>query len=226
MSVSMAYPEPIQKQNIDKIYSFESLPTESISTILKTEFVINQAFHYHQPPATYCLLEEFFADPSRSSKYFLGGVHAQLALWSLTRLIRDSSKPVGNQPWQEVSGYRARHSICVYHLSCASVSSPLLVNFPTIDPGNLKDEDSEQWHDHFLNKAVTQLLLVCKYRFCSRTWLLIQYSIIRRTERHLNLIFSRKKLVKKIHTSIYCTFTATIRKVYASSSWSLYILCG
>lgn len=227
MSVSMAYPEPIRKQNIDRIYSFKSLPTESILTILKSEFVINQAFHYHQPSATYSLLEEFFADPSRSSKYFLGEVHAQLALWSLTTLIGDSSKPVGNQPWWQVAGYRAQHSICVYHLSRASVSSPLLVKFPTIDPGNLKDEDSEQWHDHFLNKAVTQLLLVCKYRYCSHTWFLIQHSIIRRTARHLNLIFPRKKLVKKIHTSIYCTFTATIRKVYASSSWSFsYILCG
>jgi len=151
----MAYPEPIRKQSIDKIYSFESLLTEIISTILKSEFVINKAFHYHQPAATYSLLEEFFADPSRSSEYLLGEVHAQLALWSLTILIGDPLKPVGNQSWQEVSGYRAQCSICAYHLSRASVSSPLLVNFPTIDPGNWRDEDYKQWHDFFLNKTVT-----------------------------------------------------------------------
>jgi hypothetical protein len=220
MAISMAYPEPIRKRIIDKIYSFESLPTEMISTILKSEFVINKAFHYHQPAATYSLLEEFFADPSRSSKYCLDEAHAQLALWSLTTLMGDPSKPVGNQFSQDVAGYGAQHSICVYHLSHASVSSPLLVNFPTIHPGNLRDEDCGHWHDLFLNKSVTRLLLVCKYRICSHTWFLIQYLIIRRTARHMNSIFSTNKLVKKSYTSIYWTFTATIIKVYASSSWS------
>ena len=108
-----------------------------------------------------------------------------MALWSITSLIQNSSKHVANQPLpscKNKSIYRVHLSICVYHLSHASILSPVLVDFPTIGSAKLRiwggssdsdsncedsdldcedsDSDCENFEDQLPSKAIT--LFVCK----------------------------------------------------------------
>lgn len=159
-----------------KIYPPENLPAQRIAAILKSESTIISAFaescHSRFGLPSYLQLKQFFKDPSRSAEYFLGDTNAQLAIWSLTTLLRGPSSLVESHvpPFKlgiefgepECIPYDKRCSICIHHLSCASVSSPVLVDFPRpVDPalGAELDED--------LNKAIVRFLLVCKQELLS-----------------------------------------------------------
>ncbi|KIK05944.1 hypothetical protein K443DRAFT_318427 [Laccaria amethystina LaAM-08-1] len=132
-----------------QIYSSANLPT-AINILKKITF----SFDYLDLSSPYekgtiNLLEDFFADPSRSAEFFLGGINAQMAVWSLTSLIGDPQKyEVANQPLppnQIGITYHLHGLFCIYHLSHASISLPLLVKFPTINPKKLRiwDGDSD-----------------------------------------------------------------------------------
>jgi hypothetical protein len=159
-----------------EIYPPENLPAERIAAILKSESSIITAFaescHSRFGLPSYLQLKQFFKDPSRSAEYFLGDINAQLAIWSLTTLLRGPSNLVESHvpPFKlgiefgepECIPYDKRCSICIHHLSCASVLSPVLVKFPRpVDPtlGAGLDED--------LNKAIVRFLLVCKQELLS-----------------------------------------------------------
>ena len=147
-----------------KIYPPENLPAQRIAAILKSESTIISAFaescHSRFGLPSYLQLKQFFKNPSRSAEYFLGDINAQLAIWSLTTLLRGPSNLVESHdsPFKqgiefgepECIPYDTRCSTCIHHLSCASVSSPVLVNFPRPDPalGAGLDED--------LNKAIVR----------------------------------------------------------------------
>jgi len=137
---------------MNQVYSLGSLSTGS--TILELNRYISGAFdylHLYERRETVDLLEEFFADPSRSGDFFLGNINTQMAVWSLTSLTGDPSKhEVANQPLPPNEDRRTNkhlhHLLCIYHLSHASISSPVLVKFPTLDPVKLRiwggDSDS------------------------------------------------------------------------------------
>ena len=135
---------------MDRIYSSKSLP--SYSDMSRSTGWICSVFESLYNPeirGTTDILEEFFADASRSAEFFLGHINTQMALWSITSLVQDSSKHVANQPLpycKDQSIYRLQLSICVYHLSHASISSPVLVDFPMIGSAKLRiwggDSDS------------------------------------------------------------------------------------
>ena len=181
--------QDVFKVLMDNIYSSKSLPT--YSDISRPTGVISSGFDFIDFAETRAtdILEEFFADPSRSAEFFLGQINTQMALWSLTSLIQNSSKHVANQPLpycKDQSMYRLHLSICVYHLSHASILSPALVDFPTIGSAKLRiwgggsgsdldcedsdsgceesgsgsDSDCEKSEDQLPSKAIT--LSVCK----------------------------------------------------------------
>jgi hypothetical protein len=194
--------------HMEQIYTLENLPT-AFSDILNRErsFELDYFPSSRLPETrgTIHLLEAFFTDPSRSAEFFLGDINAQMAVWSLTSLIGDLSKhEVENQPLPPNEDGRTywhlHHLLCIYHLSHASILSPVLVKFPTIDPVKMKIQggdsdsksedqlprkaiplfickgcqDSEDSKDR-LRKAVTQFLLVCCNRSLSH---IVSYSYI------------------------------------------------
>jgi hypothetical protein len=145
------------------IYSSENISTCRISEILEPERIKMFSSLVEQVHTRSQLLK-FFKDPSRSAAYFLGDMNAQLAMWSLTTLIWDPSNLHKNHvPSFELElskpksiSYKEHCSICINHLSCASVFSPILINFPNpINPalGIGLHED--------LAKPIVQFLLVC-----------------------------------------------------------------
>ena len=142
LSTYKVYIHPdVFKALMDNIYSSKSLP--SYSDISWPTGVISSGFDFIDFAETRAtdILEEFFADPSRSAEFFLGQINTQMALWSLTSLIQNSSKHVANQPLpycKDQSIYRLHLSICAYHLSHASILSPVLVDFPTIGSAKLR----------------------------------------------------------------------------------------
>lgn len=148
------------------VYSSENLSTERISEVLEPDqikFFSNLVEQIH----TRSQLLKFFKDPSHSAEYFLGDMNAQLAMWSLSTLTRDPSNLSKNHvpsfeqrtilklsELKSIS-YKEHCSICINHLSCASVLSPVLINFPNpIDPAL-----GIGLHEG-LAKAIVQFLLV------------------------------------------------------------------
>jgi len=132
--------------HMGQIYSSANLPT-AINLLKDISFAFDY-LHLSRPSerGTINLLEDFFADPSRSAEFFLGDINAQMAVWSLTSLIGDPSKhKVANQSLPPNEDRITHHLFCIYHLFHASISSPLLVNFPTINPKKLRiwDGDSD-----------------------------------------------------------------------------------
>ena len=113
---------------MDMIYSSKSLPSEpDMRNLNQSIFYIFDYLDFKKTREATDILEKFFADPSRSAEFFLSHLHTQMALWSLTSLTQDSSKHAANLPLElceEKSTFRVHHSICVYHLSCASILSP------------------------------------------------------------------------------------------------------
>ena len=150
------------------IYSSENLSIHRISEILEPER-IKMVSSLVEQAHTRSQLLKFFKHPSRSAEYLLDDMNAQLAMWSLTTLIWDPSNlPKGDLPSFEQGtklklskpksiSYKEHCSICINHLSRASVLSPFLINFPSpINPalGIGLHED--------LAKAIVRFLLVCQ----------------------------------------------------------------
>ena len=180
------YPDSeVLKILLDRIYSFRSLPYSYMSRQTQLLSSVFEFLYHPETRGTTNILEEFFADPSRSAEFFLGHINTQMALWSITSLIQSSSKHVANQPLpycKDQSIFRLHCSVCVYHLAHASISSPVLVDFPTIGSENLRiwgggsdpdsncedsdldcedcDLDHEKSEDQSPRKAIT--LSVCK----------------------------------------------------------------
>ena len=78
---------------IDMIYSSKSLPSEpDMLNLSQSIFFIFDYLDVKKTGEATDILEEFFANPSRSAEFFLGHLHTQMALWSLTSLTQDSSK--------------------------------------------------------------------------------------------------------------------------------------
>ena len=173
----------VLKVLMDRIYSSRSLPSYSSMSRARGRICSIFEFLYHEEAqGTTDILEEFFADPSRSAEFFLGHINTRMALSSINSLIQNSSKHVANQslPYcKDQSIYRLHLSICAYHLSHASILSPVLVDFPTIGSAKLRilgggsDSDSGckkcQDSKDQLRKAVTRFLLVCCNRSYSST---------------------------------------------------------
>ena len=141
---------------IRQIYSLENLST-TFSDTLNRERVINLEYMFpsriSERRGIINLLGAFFADPSHSAEFFLGDVHAQMAVSSLTSLVQNPSKnEVASQPLppkEDWKTYRLlHHLLCIYHLSHASISSSVLVNFPTIDPMKLKIQGGDSGSDY------------------------------------------------------------------------------
>ena len=163
----------MQKVLMNKMYLLESLP--SYAALLELDQSICFAFDYLclHPIKTrqeIDLLDAFFADPSRSADFFLGDINAQMAVWSLTTLDQDFSI-VASQPLpspEDETFFMLHHSICAYHLSHASILSPVLVNFPRIGSTKLRiwggdsdsnceepDLDCKKYEDQLPSKAIT-----------------------------------------------------------------------
>ena len=141
---------------IQQIYSLENLST-TFSDTLNRERAITLDYIFSsrisETRGTINLLGAFFADPSRSAEFFLGDVHAQMAVSSLTSLVGNPSKhEVASQPLppkEDRKTYQLlHHFLCIYHLSHASISSSVLVNFPKIDPMKLKIQGGDSGSDY------------------------------------------------------------------------------
>lgn len=141
---------------IQRIYSLENLPTPFSHTLDRERFIpLDYMFssRISETRGTISLLGAFFADPSRSAEFFLGNVHAQMAVSSLTSLVGNPSKhEVASQPLppkEDRKTYQLlHHLLCIYHLSHASISSSVLVNCPTIDPMKLKIQGGDSGSDY------------------------------------------------------------------------------
>ena len=213
-----------------KIYPPENLPAQRIAAILKSESTIISAFaescHSRFGLPSYLQLKQFFKDPSRSAEYFLGDINAQLAIWSLTTLLRGPSNLVESHdpPFKqgvefgepECIPYDTRCSTCIHHLSCASVSSPVLVKFPRPDPavGAGLDED--------LNKAIVRFLLVCKQEFAlSRRRSLPVHLNCQDSSKAYELLLQKQVTKKTPRLNIFRTLAAAIKKIYVRLSFSV-----